>query len=106
MADVSTIAGIPSYWAPEQQGLISGTPGTRSDIYALGVTIGVMLTGRRPQEVLDILRGTSNMLPPEVKQALRRATDDNPENCYATLKGLIRALSGAGEAFYKGKSTL
>ncbi len=100
---VSQRAGTPPYWAPEQVDP-NGTPGKYSDIYALGVVIGVMLTGRKPQDVLDILRGTSNTLPPmltpEVKQVLQRAIDEDPEKRYATVKGLVTAFTRAVEAFH------
>lgn len=97
-ADVTTLAGAPGYWAPEQRGLIADKPGIRSDIYALGMVIGVMLTGQRPQEVLDLLRGTSNTLLPalaRVKQVLRRATEEDPRKRYASVKGLITAFKQA-----------
>lgn len=98
-ADLSTFVGTPGYWAPEQQGLIQEKPGTPSDIYALGVVIGVMLTGRGAQEVLGILRDTNGtlppILPPAVKQVLQRATDENPNNRYATVKGLVTAFKRA-----------
>jgi phosphonate transport system substrate-binding protein len=57
--------------------------------------IGVMLTGRKAQEVLGILRETSNTLPPEVKQVLQRATDEKPENRHASVKGLVTDFTGA-----------
>ncbi len=93
-AEVTVLAGTPGYWAPEQQGLTNDKPGKRSDIYTLGVVIGVILTNQKPQEVLDILRGTSNALPPnalppEVKQVLQRAIAQNPRERYSTVKNLI-----------------
>jgi serine/threonine protein kinase len=97
-ADVTTLAGAPGYWAPEQCGMTLDKPGMRSDIYALGVVIGVMLTGRRPQEVLDLLRGTSNTLPStlaQVKQVLQRATEEDPKKRYASVKGLIKVFKEA-----------
>jgi serine/threonine protein kinase len=95
--------GTPAYLAPEQVDRAKGTPGLRSDIYALGLMIGVMLTGRNALEVRGILRGTNNTLPPrlplEVKQVLQRATEENPENRYATVKGLITAFTRAVEEY-------
>src|SRR3989442_2480792 len=55
-----------------------------------------MLTGRGAQEVLGILRGTSNTLPatlpPKVKQVLQRATDEKPEKRHASVTGLVNAF--------------
>ncbi len=102
-ADPTNFAGAPGYWAPEQRGPTKDKPGIRSDIYTLGLVIGVMLTGRKPQEVLGILRGTEStlptLLPSEVKRVLQRATDENPGNRYATVKGLVTAFTKAVEAF-------
>ncbi len=104
----SLYGGTPPYWAPEQVDPAKGTPGTRSDIYALGLVIGVMLTGRRAQEVLGILRETSNtlppMLPPEVMQVLRRATDEKPENRHASVKGLVTDFTGAVKEVEGGRT--
>ena len=41
------------------------------------------------QEVFDILRGTSNALPPEVKQVLQHATAQNPRERYSIVKNLL-----------------
>lgn len=103
-ADLGMFAGTPGYWAPEQRGSTKDKPGTRSDIYSLGVVIGEMLTGRKPQEVLDILRGTNNNTLPsalslEVKQVLQRATEEDPGNRYATVKGLVTAFTRAVEDY-------
>jgi serine/threonine protein kinase len=94
--------GTPSYWAPEQTDPTKGIPGKHSDIYAVGLIIGVMLTGLRPQEVLGILRGTDDTLPPNlpvaVHRVLKRATEERPENRYANIKGLITAFTRAIES--------
>lgn len=47
----ATIAGKPGYASPEQ--LRTGQVFPSSDIYALGVTALVLLTGRDPQELFD-----------------------------------------------------
>src|SRR5688572_24248669 len=48
---VSGAAGTPHYVAPEL--LDGGTPSAASDLYALGVTAWVALTGRRPYERME-----------------------------------------------------
>ena len=88
----SRFGGTPRYWAPEQYDSAQGTPGMCSDIYTLGLVFGVMLTGKKPQEVLGILRGTGDAIPPEIKQVLQRATAEKPEERYDSVKSLITAL--------------
>lgn len=104
-AEIRTIAGTPYYWAPEQQKLVKDRPGRRSDIYSLGIVIGVMLTGLSGKDVLDILRGKSNTpaprLTPEVIQVLRQATNEDPNQRYATVKGLVTAFEQAVKATEK-----
>lgn len=107
-ADLSMFAGAPGYWAPEQRGPTKDKPGTRSDIYSLGLVIGVMLTDRKAQDVLDILRGTNNTLastlPLEVKHVLQRATEEDSANRYATVKGLVTAFTRVVEASDREKT--
>ncbi len=109
-ANLTIRAGAPGYWAPEQRDLTKDKPGRRSDIYSLGVVIGVMLTGRSPEEVLDLLHGTNNTLPsafpPEVKRVLQRATEEDPKKRYATVKGLMTVFRQAVRSFYQGRTQL
>lgn len=100
-ADLNGFVGTPGYWSPRQRGSTEDKPGVLSDIYSLGAVIGVMLTGRKPQEVLDILRGTNkglrSSLPLKVRQVLQRATEEDPRNRYASVKGLVTAFTRAVE---------
>ncbi|HEY1353639.1 MAG TPA: serine/threonine-protein kinase [Ktedonobacteraceae bacterium] len=98
----SLVWGTPEYKAPEQDRPGPQTPGVLSDIYSLGLMIGVMATGRRPQEVLALLRGMDTTISPErlpaaVKRVLQRATEQDPERRYAAVKGLVTALTQAIE---------
>ena len=47
------IAGTLAYMAPEQTGRMNRSVDSRSDLYALGVTLYQMLTGRLPFTATD-----------------------------------------------------
>lgn len=75
------ILGTAGYAAPEQYG-ISQTDG-RSDIYAMGVLMNVMLTGKHPSTVLA---------DGKMGRIILRCTMMNPEKRFQTIGHLMNAL--------------
>jgi eukaryotic-like serine/threonine-protein kinase len=95
-AKLSQVMGTPDYISPEQ---VKGKRGDgRSDIYALGVMLYEMLTGKTPfqgQNPFAIMndRLLNNPIPPrqanpdvtpELQEVLYRALEREPQNRYST----------------------
>jgi serine/threonine-protein kinase len=100
----SAIIGTPAYMAPEQaQG--TGVDG-RTDIYAVGIILFEMLTGRQPYEadtpmavafkhitdpVPQILESNPN-LPPDVETVIQKAMAKNKDDRFSTAGELVDSL--------------
>ena len=98
------IIGTPSYMSPEQcRGLAIDQ---RTDIYALGVIVFEMLTGRLPFQAQGLgelllqhmtqapppLREIDPTIPPMVEAAVLRALAKDPDERYQSCDQLMRAL--------------
>jgi hypothetical protein len=103
----SEFAGTPQYMAPEQ---FTGTPASiKSDIYALGLTLFEVFTGRRAQDTrtIDELRqfhesGTPTTpssivrdLDPAVERLIMRCLERDPDRRPASALVVAAALPGA-----------
>ncbi|AXA35544.1 MAG: hypothetical protein D6691_05910 [Candidatus Hydrogenedentota bacterium] len=99
-----TLVGTPQYMAPEQ---ILGQPvDARTDIYALGLTIFYLVTGRTPFDVKKVtdpveisqmqvhssfpLPSTINAtLPPKLDEIFVRCTRKNPNDRYSSVREFL-----------------
>jgi len=92
------ILGTVGYMAPEQ--LVGGAADARSDIFAFGVVLHEMLSGRRPfaaantfEELQRTVHGTPDALDETVPKPLRdvveRAIRKLPQDRYATMRELL-----------------
>jgi serine/threonine protein kinase len=102
----SLIIGTPEYMAPE---LAQEEASTRSDIYALGILLYQMLTGRVPfkgdapiqvylkhiQEQPVKPSALNPAIPPEIEQVVLRALAKNPAKRYQTAQDFHTAYQQA-----------
>ena len=77
--------GTPAYMAPEQ--LMGGTPDARTDIFAFGVIVTEMLSGRHPAVASSIAP-----VEPALQRVADRARDPDPGRRYATAGELVAVL--------------
>lgn len=77
----TVIMGTVGYASPEQMGLTQSD--ARTDVYAMGVLLNVMLTGRHPSE--KIAKGRAGHI-------IKKCTSVDPNSRYQSAKRLSRAL--------------
>ena len=101
----ATAVGTPPYMAPEQF-RNGGTVGTATDIYAFGITLYEMMTGKRPfvggsveAEAFERLhhrpeapRALAPNLPAAWEAAILRCLENEPEKRYAAARDILRDL--------------
>lgn len=77
----TVVMGTVGYASPEQLGVTQSDP--RTDIYALGIMLNVMITGKHPCEYLA--KGKAGKI-------VNKCTNINPDLRYQTVENLIKAL--------------
>jgi len=92
---IGTVVGKKGY-APDEQ-LREGNAYPCSDLYALGVTVLVLLTGKQPADLYDISRGTWSWqqevsLSPTLNSVLQKMLAYLPRNRYQSAKEVLKAL--------------
>ncbi len=120
--DPGSIAGTPSYMAPEQANPEKGQVGPHTDVYALGVILYQMLTGQPPfrsaepdtlKQVLDTLKQVCTQEPvpprrlqPQIPRDLEaiclKCLQKEPAQRYASALALAEEL----DRFLEGKPVL
>ena len=92
---VVDVVGTPEYMAPEQ---LRGQCSSRSDIYALGITVFQMLTGKLPcshdAPFKELDAGTVKRIGPRWREAITKSLAVNPADRFATVEEFWCALSG------------
>jgi len=103
----SAIIGTPAYMSPEQANGFSID--ARSDIYAIGIVLFELLTGREPyqaetpmavllkhiSEPLPSPRDLRDEIPESIETVINKATEKNPDDRYASAGEMARAFSEA-----------
>ncbi|MBE7065244.1 MAG: serine/threonine protein kinase [Ruminococcaceae bacterium] len=77
----TVVMGTVGYASPEQIGIAQSD--SRTDIYAIGVLLNVMMTGKHPSEL--IAKGKAGRI-------VRKCTNVNPNDRYQTVEKLSGAL--------------
>lgn len=81
----TVIMGTVGYASPEQLGIAQSD--ARTDLYAVGVLLNVMITGKHPSET--VARG-------RIGRIVRKCTAIHPDDRYRSAKQLSAALRGWG----------
>lgn len=86
---------VHRHLAPEY---LAGLPlEPRSDVYALGVLVGEMLTGLTPEDEIPELRLVNPDLPDAIEGFYRRALSERPESRFRSVREMFEAFLAVAE---------
>jgi serine/threonine-protein kinase len=84
--------GTPAYMAPEQ--LAGKEVSIRSDIYALGLVLHEMFTGKRRDDTATTPTSLVKDMDPAVERVILKCLEPDPQNRPASALAVARALPG------------
>ncbi len=91
----STVVGTFGYMAPEQ---FQGRASAKSDLYGLGATALVMLTGAEPEDLphvglgIDVAKALPRSAPPELVRALSAMLNPDPDRRVGSIDEALALL--------------
>jgi serine/threonine-protein kinase len=88
LTSIGHVVGTPGYMAPEQ---LEGKATIASDVYAFGVVLHEMVTGRRP--FASELHGDLRIADPTWKAVIRNCLALEPSQRFDTVQDALNALS-------------
>jgi serine/threonine protein kinase len=103
---VGTAIGTPAYMSPEQAGGLRSHIGPSSDVYSLGATLYVLLTGKPPQDDPDLdevlgrtqrgeivpPRQVNPSVPPALEAVVLKAMALKPADRYSSARALAEEI--------------
>ena len=86
--------GTIAYMSPEQR-LDARAATPAADIFSVGATMYVLLTGRRPFDLAmsTLKKSVLEKVPPELRVVIRRSTAHRPEDRYVTAREMANQLA-------------
>lgn len=97
--------GTLAYMSPEQR-LDPRSAGPASDLYGIGATLYILVTGRRPFDLAVAHQDAAvyERIPEGVREVVRRSTAPNPKDRYPSARDMAEAVAAMIERVEPGWS--